>query len=68
MGESKLSLGLLGGGGVFVMNCGDCVAGFVCIVVVFVGEEGSHSGGILLYSIVCLCVGCLVGRLATCVL
>ena len=46
MGESKRSLDLLGGGGVFVMSCADCVAGFVCIIVVLVGEEGSHFGGI----------------------
>ena len=46
MGESGRSLDLLGGGGVFVMSCADCVAGFVCCVVVLVGEEGSHIDGI----------------------
>ncbi len=46
MGESGLSLGLLGGGGVFVMSCADCVAGFLCCVVGLVGEEDSRFGGI----------------------
>jgi len=32
MGESGRSLALLGGGGVFVMSCVDCVAGLVCCV------------------------------------
>ncbi len=68
MGESGRSLGLLGGGGLFVMSCVDCVAGFVCCVVVLVGEEGWLFGGIFLCSIVCLCVGCLVGGLASRVL
>ena len=45
MGESGRSLSLLGGGGVFVMSCADCVVGFVCCVVVLVWEEGSHVGG-----------------------
>ena len=56
MGESGRSLSLLGVGGVFVMSCVDCVAGFVCCIVVIVGEEGSRSGGIWLCGIVCLCV------------
>ena len=51
-----------------MMSCADCVAGFICCVVVLVGEEGSCFGGILLCGIVCLCVGCLVGRLAPYVL
>ncbi len=46
MGESGLSLGLLGGGDVFVMSCADYVAGFLCCVVVLVGEEGSRFGRI----------------------
>ena len=45
MGESRRSLSLLGGGGVFVMSGADCVVGFVFCVVVLVGEEGSHVGG-----------------------
>ncbi len=68
MVESGRSLGLLEGGGVFVMSWVDCVAGFVCCVVVLVGEEGCLSGGICLCGIVCLCVGCLVGGLASRVL
>jgi hypothetical protein len=51
-----------------MMSCVDCAAGFVCFAVVLVGEEGSHFGGICLCGIVCLCVGCLVGKLAACVL
>ncbi len=51
-----------------MMSCVDCVAGFVCCVVVLVGEEGSRIDGILLCGIVCLCVGWLAGRLAPCVL
>ena len=46
MGESGRSLGLLKGGGVFVMSCVDCVAGFVFCVVVLVWEEGSRFDGI----------------------
>jgi hypothetical protein len=46
MGESGRSLDVLGGGGVFVMSCVDCVAGFACCAVVLVGEEGSRFGGI----------------------
>ena len=69
MGESGRSSDLLRGGGVFVISCADCVAGFVCCVVVLVGEEGSRFGGILLLcGIVCLCVGCLVGGLVSRVL
>ena len=45
MGDSEQSLSLLEGGGVFVMSCADCVAGFVCCVVVLVGKEGSRNGG-----------------------
>ena len=51
-----------------MMSCIDCVAGLVCCVVVVDGEEGWLFGGICLCSIVCLCVGCLVGRLAPYVL
>ena len=68
MGESGRSLSLLGGGDVFVMSCVGCGAGFVCRVVVLVGEEGSRSGAMWLCGIVCLCVGWLVGWLATCVM
>ncbi len=50
------------------MSCVDCVAGFVCRVVVMDGLEGWIFGGICLCSIVCLCVGCLVGGLASRVL
>ena len=49
-----------------VMSCAAYVAGFVCCVVVMVGEAGSHSGGMWLCGIVFLCVGWLVGWLATC--
>ena len=46
MGESGRSLGLLKGGGVFVMSCVDCVAGLARCVVVLVGEEDYLFGGI----------------------
>ena len=67
MGESGRILSFLGGGGVFVMSCAGCVAGFVCCVVVLIGEEGSRSGGMWLCGFF-WCVGVLVGWLATCLL
>ena len=51
-----------------MLSCVDCVAGFVSCVVVLVGEESWLFGGVCLCSIVCLCVGCLVGGLASRVL
>jgi hypothetical protein len=68
MRESERSSSLLDEGGVFVISCVGCVAGFVCCVVVLVGEEGPRSDGMWLCGIVCLCVGWLGGWLATCVL
>ena len=46
MGDSGRSLGLLGGGGVFMMSCAEFVAGFPCYVLALVGEEGSCLNGI----------------------
>ncbi len=56
MDEYGRSLGLLWGGGLFVLSCAGCVARFVHCVVVLFGEEGSSIGGMWLSGIFCLCV------------